>query len=117
MPQANTYGQQQYGFGYPGFGGAAGGTPGMPQPVAGAGGAGAVGSPGAPAPGADASAAAGQQAQWGANPNYYQNFWGGMGGEFLLNISIVYNDKYILFSLGYYGQPAGGQGDGTQQPS
>ncbi|KLO13956.1 hypothetical protein SCHPADRAFT_920868 [Schizopora paradoxa] len=89
-PQSNAYGQ--YGFGYPGFGtGAVAGTPGMPQAAATPG---AVGS-GAASPGADAAA----QAQWAAaNPNYYQNFWGGMGG--------------------YYGQSAaGGQGDATQQPS
>jgi len=89
-PQNNAYGQ--YGFGYPGFGtGAVAGTPGMPQSAAAPG---AVGS-GAASPGADATA----QAQWAAaNPNYYQNFWGGMGG--------------------YYGQSAaGGQADVTQQPS
>ncbi len=74
-PQNNAYGQ--YGFGYPGFGtGAVAGTPGMPQPAAAPG---AVGS-GAASPGADATA----QAQWAAaNPNYYQNFWGGMGGACL----------------------------------
>jgi len=88
-PQNNAYGQ--YGFGYPGFGtGAVAGTPGMPQPAAAPG---AVGS-GAASPGADATA----QAQWAAaNPNYYANYWGGMGG--------------------YYNQAAGGQADTNQQPS
>jgi len=90
-PQNNAYGQ--YGFGYPqaGFGtGAAAGTPGMPLAAAAPG---AVGS-GAASPGADAAA----QAQWAAaNPNYY---WAGMSGM-----------------GGYYGQPAAGQTDATQQPS
>lgn len=81
MPQPNSYGQ--YGFpGFPSFpgqaAGAAGATPtaqGMPQPNTAAAG---IGLPaGAQPTGADPSAAAAGQAQWGADPNYYSNYWGG----------------------------------------
>lgn len=96
MPQPNSYGQ--YGFpGFPGFPGQAAGAagaattaPGMPQANAAAG----LGLPAGTQPPGDA-AAAGQpaQAQWGADPNYYSNYWGG-----------------------YYGQQASGQqGDATMQ--
>ncbi|KAJ2928791.1 hypothetical protein H1R20_g8346, partial [Candolleomyces eurysporus] len=97
MPQANSYGQ--YGFpGFAGFPGQAAGAagvaaaaPGMPQPNA----AGGLGIPaGAQPPGDAAPAGQPGQAQWGADPNYYSNYWGG-----------------------YYGQQASGQqaGDATMQ--
>lgn len=88
MPQPGSYGQ--YGFpGYAGFPGQAPGAPGaaaapqgMPQVNA----AGALAGPAGTQPaGADpnAAAAAGQaaQAQWGADPNYYSNYWGGYYGQ------------------------------------
>lgn len=84
MPQPNTYGQ----YGYPGFAGfpgqaagapgAAPGSQGMPQANTAAGGLGlpAGAQPAAVDPNA---AAAGQaaQGQWGSDPNYYANYWGG----------------------------------------
>jgi nucleolysin TIA-1/TIAR len=100
IPQPNTYGQ--YGFpGFAGFPGQAAGAPGatpaaqgMPQANAAASG---LGLPAGTQPaGSDpnAAAAAGQaaQAQWGADPSYYSNYWGG-----------------------YYGQQAAGQPGGDAQ--
>ncbi|TEB39162.1 hypothetical protein FA13DRAFT_450218 [Coprinellus micaceus] len=88
MPQPNTYGQ----YGYPGFAGfpgqaagapgAAPGSQGMPQANTAAGGLGlpAGAQPAAVDPNA---AAAGQaaQGQWGSDPNYYANYWGGYYGQ------------------------------------
>lgn len=79
MPQPNTYGQ----YGYPGFAGfpgqAAGGaaaSPGMPQANTAPGG---LGLPAGTQPAAIDPAAAGQaaQGQWGNDPAYYANYWGG----------------------------------------
>ena len=68
VPQPGTYGQ--YGFGaYPASPGGA--APGMPQAAPGA-------AAGQTAPGGDVGAV-GQaaQAQWGTDPSYYSNYWGG----------------------------------------
>ncbi|KAF5337219.1 hypothetical protein D9611_003373 [Ephemerocybe angulata] len=100
VPQPNTYGQ--YGFpGFAGFPGQVAGAPGaspgaqgMPQANTAATGLGLpVGTqPAGSDPNAVAAAGQAAQAQWGADPNYYSNYWGG-----------------------YYGQQAAGQQGGDAQ--
>lgn len=75
LPQSNSY--SQYGFGYQGFG--QGEAPGSPS-------AGASAQTGAASGTNQAqgqSGATGQagQAQWGADPSFYQNYWGGYYGQ------------------------------------
>ena len=71
MPQSNSYGQ--YGFGYQGFGQTE--APGSPPTGSSAQAGSASGA--TQAQGQAGTTGQAGQAQWGTDPSFYQNYWGG----------------------------------------
>jgi len=76
MPQSNSYGQ--YGFGYQGFGQSD--APGSPPAGVATAQTGAASGAGQ-AQGQSGAAGQAGQAQWGTDPSFYQNYWGGYYGQ------------------------------------
>jgi len=74
MPQSSSY--SQYGFGYPGFGQ----TDASGNPQTGSGSQDASTGTGQTSAQQGAAGQAGQ-AQWGTDPSFYQNYWGGYYGQ------------------------------------
>ena len=96
MPQSNSY--SQYGFGYPGFG--QGDASASAQ--AGTGTQSGTAGNGGQSQGQQAAGQAGQ-AQWGTDPSFYQNYW---GGECVLMIiylpecsQVIMDNKLVRNSL------------------